>query len=137
MKNHTQNVMQKLAPDPFIKNQNWSLFFITCPISGLPKYIKTKLLTTCFYLIQNFSKTKRGLELVYLRRFLRIFEEKYFSGYILLMNSFIAGLSLFLEIFGQYLYCNYLLPVSDVKNFEINLSLFIRLYFYMAKKSGH
>ena len=45
--------------DPFIKNQNWAygstvwsvikFVFIVCPSRGLPKYIKSKLLSTYFY----------------------------------------------------------------------------------------
>ena len=61
LKNHMQNVVVKLVPDTFQKSQNWghiwinSLEFYTfcfycIPIRVLPKYIKTKLLTTCFYL---------------------------------------------------------------------------------------
>ena len=44
--NHMQNVMEKLVPDSFIK-----FVCIPCPNQGLPKYIKTKMLTTCFCLI--------------------------------------------------------------------------------------
>ena len=76
LENHTQNVMKKLFPDPFLNNQFWaypwikSLKFYTVsfyciPSWGLSKYIETKLKTTCFYIIQNFFKeTRRGLELV-------------------------------------------------------------------------
>ena len=63
LKNHTQNVMGILLPDPSLKIQNWayfwinspkfyySFFFFCMPIWGLSKYIETKLLTTRFYLI--------------------------------------------------------------------------------------
>ena len=34
----------------------------------------------------------------------------------------------------QYVCCNYLLPVCDVINFEINLSLLMKLFFYITKK---
>ena len=58
-KNLKQNVLEKLVP--FIKNQNWAtsestiwnvikFVFIVCPSQFLSTYIKTKVLTTCFYL---------------------------------------------------------------------------------------
>ena len=61
-KTHSQNVVEKLFPDPFLKNQNWtnlwinSLKFYTicfnCMLSwGPSKYVETKVQTTCFYLI--------------------------------------------------------------------------------------
>ena len=62
LKNHTLNGVEKLFPEPFPNNQNWaylsinSLKFCTAcfdcsPGWGLLKYIKTKLQTTCFYLM--------------------------------------------------------------------------------------
>ena len=52
LKNHTQNVVEELVPDAFLKNQNWAYiwinslkFYIVCfyfmPSSGLSKYIET------------------------------------------------------------------------------------------------
>ena len=55
LKNHTQNVVQSLLPDPFLKNQNWinnlnffQLVYIVCPSWEIQKYTETKILTTCF-----------------------------------------------------------------------------------------
>ena len=47
LKNHTQNIVEKLVPDPFLKNQNWAyLISLKCykvfnvfPCWGLLKYI--------------------------------------------------------------------------------------------------
>ena len=60
LRNHTQNVVGKLFPDPFGKNQNRAYLWINslkcnavnfCLSSGgITKNIKTKGLTTCFYL---------------------------------------------------------------------------------------
>ena len=61
LKNHTRNVVKRLVPDLFLKNQNWAYlwinilkFYIVCfhciPSWGLSKYIETKLQTACFYL---------------------------------------------------------------------------------------
>ena len=56
-------MVEKLVSDPFMKNQNWAYLwiedvedvikfvFIVCSSRGLPKYIKIKVPSTCFYLI--------------------------------------------------------------------------------------
>ena len=57
LKKHTQNVVEKLFPNPFLKNQNWAYlwinglkFYTVCfysmPTWGLSKYIETELQTT-------------------------------------------------------------------------------------------
>ena len=62
LKNHTQNVAEKIIPDAFLKRWNCAYLLINilkfytvsfyCILSwGSPKYIETKLQTTCFYLI--------------------------------------------------------------------------------------
>ena len=62
LKNHMQNVVEKLFPDPFLKKEIWvylwinSLKFYTVSfycmlIWGQSKYSETKLQTICFYLI--------------------------------------------------------------------------------------
>ena len=62
LKNHTQNVVEKLVPDPIIEIKlehisgltvwnGMQFVFIVYPIGVLPKYIKTKVLTTCFGII--------------------------------------------------------------------------------------
>ena len=62
LKGYTQNVVDKLLPDLFIKNQNWTflwtnslkfytVYFYCMEIWGLSKYFETKIQTTCFYLI--------------------------------------------------------------------------------------
>ena len=67
LKNHTQNVVEKLVTNPFVKNENWayiliiSLKFYTvcfyCMASCvLSKYIENKLETTCFDLILSVLK---------------------------------------------------------------------------------
>ena len=55
VKNHTQNVLKKIVPDPS-KNQNWVYFWIFVFIQGPQKHIEPKLLITCFYHINAFSK---------------------------------------------------------------------------------
>ena len=63
----SKNVMEKLVPETFLKNQNWTYLWINslkcytvcfyCMASwGLWKYIEIKLQTTCFHLILSFFK---------------------------------------------------------------------------------
>ena len=70
LKNNAQNVVGKLLPDPFLKNKSWAnlwstvwifiqFVFIVWQSWGIPKYIETKVLTTCFYFISNFWKNKK------------------------------------------------------------------------------
>ena len=58
--------------------------FIVCPSWGLPKYIKTKVLTTCFYLMSNFFRNKKrsGTSLPALVSGW-VLKKKYFSCYII------------------------------------------------------
>ena len=94
-----QSVLEKLFPDHFLKNQNWSYlpinilkFYIFCfyslPSWGLSKVIETKLQTTCFYLIKSFFKKRKEVWnwSPCLICFM-IFEEKYFWCYILLPDQ--------------------------------------------------
>ena len=39
LKNHTQNVVGKLVPEPFLKNENWAYLWIN----------SLKFYTVCFY----------------------------------------------------------------------------------------
>ena len=82
------NVVEKLLPDPFLKNQNsaylrinslkcYTSVFIVWQVECYWKYIKTKLQTTCFHFILSFfKKIKRGLELVSLPHFRHNFWRK-------------------------------------------------------------
>ena len=68
VKNHTQDMMEKLFQVVFLKNQNWAYLWINsvkfytdcfsyCMLSWrISKYIETKLQITCFYFIKSFYK---------------------------------------------------------------------------------
>ena len=49
LKNHTQNMLKKLVSDLFLKK----IKIEHIPV-GLSKYIETKVLTMCFYVMQRF-----------------------------------------------------------------------------------
>ena len=48
LKNHAQNAMEILFPDPFLKDKK-AVYIYGMPSRGL-EHIETKLQTTCFYL---------------------------------------------------------------------------------------
>ena len=64
-----------------------------------------------------------------------IFQEKYFSWYILLtdQNSLSGCLYFFLEILGNMYTVIFCCPIYDVINFEINLSFLIKSFFYTTE----
>ena len=140
LNNHTQNLVAKLVPDPFLKSQNWAYLQISslkidtasyyCMSSWrLLQYIETKLQTTCIYFIQSFLEKQIGLELVSLRNFLNDF----FKKNILLLCSFtwpkfIVWLSLLFEILGNMWIAIVCSSGCDVMNFEINLVFLIKLF---------
>ena len=50
----------------WINSLSRKFIFIVCQSRSLPKYTKTKVLTTCSLYIKLLQKAKRGLELVFL-----------------------------------------------------------------------
>ena len=65
-----ENVVEKLFPDPFLKNQNWACvwinilkFYVFCfyclPRWGLSEVIETQLQITCIYLKWSFFKKQK------------------------------------------------------------------------------
>ena len=63
-------MVEKLFPDPFLKNQNsaylwinnlkfYTVCFYCMTSKGLSEYIETKLQTTCLYLYTTFLKNKK------------------------------------------------------------------------------
>ena len=96
LKNHTQNVMEKLVPDPFIKNQNLAYLWINSlncykvyciSKSRSTKYIKTSPGHLILPYSKLFWKRRRSLKLVSLLYFLHEFWKKNFSCYILLTDQ--------------------------------------------------
>ena len=121
-RNHTQNVVEKIAPGPFLKNGNWvylwinSLKFYTVILYYMSKSRTTKICKVLTSLvlphINLFKKTKIGLELVSLPHFLHGFWKK-ISRYILLnspTDQIWCLISFTSWDIGQYVYCNYLCP---------------------------
>ena len=56
------DIFLKIRIGHFSRSTVWNVlqFSLTvCPTGGLPKYIKTKVLTTCFDFTQSFSKKQK------------------------------------------------------------------------------
>ena len=138
LKNNTQNVVDKLVPDPFLKNLNWAYlwinslkFYTVCfdctPCWGPSKYIETKLQTICFYHILGFLKKSRGMELVFLPHFLHNFWRKILLLlYSINWTNFFVWLPLLCEILGSMCIAIVCKPGCDVMNFEVNLIFLIK-----------
>ena len=82
LENHTQNVAEKLFPDPFLKNEKrscfwinrlkfYTVFFIVCQVEGHRNILKESRRPLDFISYKAFlKKTKRGVELISLCSFL-------------------------------------------------------------------
>ena len=53
VKNHTQNVMDKLVPDPILQNKNWTYLWIN----------SLELYTVCFHCMPSWGLSKYTLKL--------------------------------------------------------------------------
>ena len=90
LKCHARNVVEKVIPDSFLKNQNWAYYlwinslnsmpfvFIVWQSRGLPKHVETKVLTTCFYHRAFFKNKKRSETSFPILFSAWFFEEKHF-----------------------------------------------------------
>ena len=86
------NVMEKLFPDSFLKNQNWTSFiqfvFVVCQVEGYQNILKLSCRLLAFTShTKLFRKVKRDLELIFLAQFLHDFNEKCISCYIILTDQ--------------------------------------------------
>ena len=69
LKNHTQNVVEKLVPDHFLKNQNWAylwinslkfwvVYFIVCQTEGYQNILKLNFRPLAFTSYKAFLRIK-------------------------------------------------------------------------------
>ena len=127
MKSHTQNLLEKLVPDLFLKNQNWaylwinteylhSLFLLYVQVEGYQNILKPRCWPfLCHaqlfpYFLQDFSK------------------KNIFHG-----PTFIVWLRLRLEILCNVCIVIICFPVCDVINFENKVSFLIKPLPYITK----
>ena len=90
LKNHTQNVIEKLFPGPFLKNKSWTYLWINI----------LKFYIFCFSCLPSFFKKQRCLELMSLPHFLHDFWRKIF---LLLYYSTWPNLNVWLPLLCEIL----------------------------------
>ena len=154
MKNHTQSEVEKLFPGPFPKNQYWAYFWINilniidfvliaCQVEDYRKWLKLNCRPFAFTSYKAFLKNKKrsgtsqqekGLEPSH--TFCMIFEEKYFSFYILVTDQISLHDCLYfvrywaisvLQLFINHVMTSYIL--------ELTLFFSWSRFFYMNNKS--
>ena len=92
---------------------------IVCPSWDLPKYIKTKVLRTCFCVFMSFLKNeKRGPELVFLLVFIWFPKSISHAMFYKLAKFHRLTVFNFWDI-NPYVYCNYF-PVYELLIYEMN-----------------
>ena len=109
---------------------------IVCPSRDQPKYIKTKVLTTCFYLMQSIFQNKKRSGTSLLTSFSAWFLKKNIFTKHFNWSNIIAWLPPLLNILGNMCIAIIFCPVCDVINFEINHSFLIKAFFYITNKLG-
>ena len=120
LKNHIQNVMEKLFPDLFLKNQNWAyvlinsvkfytVYFYCISNWGPLKYTEPKLQNTCIY-VTFFCESKERSETSHPVSFYAWLFKKNISLVIFYCRTNFHCLVAFTSWdIGQYVYCNCLL----------------------------
>ena len=146
LENHIQNMMERLLPDPFMKNQHRAYLWISSlkcnkfdllyvQVEVYQNILKLRCWPLAFTLHKAFSKNG-VLELVSLLHFLNAFCEKIFlTLYSTDWPSFIVWLSLLLAILGRMCIVVIFCPACGAIKFEINLKLLIKSFFYITKRS--
>ena len=146
MEDHTQNEGEKLFADFFLEILNWEYLWINT----------LKFNTVCFYLCQVeaikcieiwaadhlllprkklFQKTKIGLDLVSLPRFLHgVWRKILLLLYSINWPNFNVWLHVLYEILSHMCIVNVCKPGCDVITFEINLIFPIKPFFLLYQK---
>ena len=121
MKNHTQNVLEKLFADPYLKNQNWAYLwinglkfipfeFFVCRVEGYRIILKVSCRSLGFTLYKAFSENKKRSGISLRTSFSEGFLKKNVSLVIFYQLTKFHCLVVFtLWDIGQYLYDNCLL----------------------------
>ena len=122
-KSHTQNAVEILFPDPFLKNQSWPYlwinsqkFYTACfycmPGWGLSKYIKLRCRPLAFISCKAFLKNKKRSRTSLPVSFSQSILKKNMSHLIFYyLTKFSCLVKFTLWDIGQYVYCNCLLTM--------------------------
>ena len=111
------------------------LFLLYIQVEVYKNILKLRCWSLIFTLYKAFSKNKKGSETSLSSSFSTWFLKKNISHIIFYWVNSIAWLPFLLEMFGNMCIVIICFPVCNVINFEINLNLFIKLFFYLTKKS--
>ena len=121
LRNITQNVVEKLFPDTFLKNQNWPylwinilkfyIFYFYClQVEDYRNWLKLIWQPVAFISNKVFLKNKKrpgtSLPALFFAWFLK---KKHFSCYIILSDQISSLVAFTSWDIGQYVYCNSLL----------------------------
>ena len=137
-------MVEKLFPDLSLKfllisgsivHSFTQFVFIVCQVESYQNILKLSHRPLAFASYKAFSKNKKGSETSLSSSFSTWFLKKNISHIIFYWVNSIAWLPFLLEMFGNMCIVIICFPVCNVINFEINLNLFIKLFFYLTKKS--
>ena len=140
LKKSCTKMVKKLVPDPLQKikinigsgSTIWNIIQFVLLWWCVSKSRSMKISSSLFFLFE-----KGGLDLVSVHDFLHNFWRKVFlTLYYINWPNLIVWLPLLVELLGNMLILDICNPVCDSINFDINLSLFIKILSYMAKKAG-
>ena len=146
LKNHTENVMEKLVSDPFLENENetylWinSLIFYTAyllyiQVGDYQNILKLRYWSLAFTSFKDFLKNKKRSGTSLPASFSSWFLKKnIFTLYSINLSNFIVWFSFLLDILGNMQIDIVCFPVEHVKNFEINCDFLIKPFSFMTKK---
>ena len=107
LKNHAENVVGKLVPDPHIKNKKWTYLWNN----------SLKCYTVCFSFFKNKKRSGINPPVAFVHDFWR---KVFFTLYTINWPNFIDWLHVLFEILGIMCIKIICLPVCIVMNFEIN-----------------
>ena len=147
LKDHTQNVTEKLFPDPFLKNRNWvyllinsrivlyRFFFIVCKFKVYWNIVKASCRPFAFTLHNAFLKTEKRSGTCHFDLFSAWFWSKiFFLLYSINWPNLLVWLPLIWEILSNTCIVIVCQPNCDVMNFKINLIFLIKPFFLHDQK---
>ena len=137
-RNYSQTFFKIIKVEHIYRSTVWSFIqfiFIVCQYEGYQNILKLNCSPLTFTSYKAFSKNKRGCGTsLSASIFCMIFEEKYFSCYILLTDQMSLSGCLYFVRYWEYMYFNCLLTRLWHLNFEINLIFLIKLFLLHDQK---
>ena len=143
LKSHTQNMVEKLVPDLFTKNQNWAYLWINslkcykcycycllyAQVEVYQNISKLSYWPFAFILYTEYKKTWTGTSLPTSYFTCSLKENVFLMLYFVIWPNFIVWLLLLLELLGNMCTVNICFTVCDIIKFEINHSFLNKSFF--------